>query len=374
MSASIPSALPNEQPRASGPGGSIGAKVRHSCSARPSNGPRASERKANYDAVRESALREGSARDVLYEDHPVVRNDVRIATPPVQEAYDIVCQVIVHRDPGTCLIAQARIGKTTSIAKIKQELAQTFPGLPVGTVIAVGHSSRSERVLFGDILADYQHSRARAGTAEERRDRLAQLWLAECRAAHSERYLLLVDEGQNWDEDEYNALRDVTNSVRKLGIAVITVIFAHPELMRLRARLQARRRTDLIGRFLLTPRQFRGLADVEELRRTLIAFDDAGIHRYPEHSDICYSEFFMPFAYASGWRLSLEADRLWSAFDTVSRRGGQPGGNLGMQWVLGAVRNFLFSEAQNDRIAFDGKEQSWLYAVEASGYEAALWE
>lgn len=322
--------------------------------------------------VREAALQNGPTRESLYASHPVVCNALRVVTKPLQEAYDIVEQVIAHRDPGTCLIADFRTGKTGGIGVLKSELASTFKGVPVGVVNAKGHATPSERNFFGDILEDYRHAAAQSGTAADRRRRLLSLWEAAARSMGSDRYVLFVDEGQNWYESEYTWLRDASNDLQQRNVNVISIIFGHPELLVTRAKLQARRRTDLIGRFLLTPRNFRGLRDCDELKHTLMAYDKSSLHEFPQGSGISMAEFFLPTAFASGWRLALEAAPMWSAFVTIAGRTQHVAMNVGMQWVTSAIRNFLFASYDADSAAFTGDQAAWLYAVEASGYESSL--
>lgn len=331
-----------------------------------------SDPSVSKDRLRELALNPGPERDLLYEQHPVVLNAVKIATKPVQEAYDIISQVVVHRDPGTCLIADFRFGKTTTVAKIIEGLSETFPNLSVGRVIAKGHDISTERMFYTDLLTDFKHSGARTGTTSDRRSRILNLILALAKRKNSDRYLLLVDEGQNWGEMELQILRDLTNDLQAADLTVITVIFGHPELYNIRSRLLNLRRTDLIGRFLLTPREFRGLRDRDELVHTLQAYDDPLQHQYPLRSDISYSEFFMPVAWRSGWRLVQEADEMWDALSRIAVHANRSAKNIGMNWIGGSVRNFLFSQASQDGSGFAGKPSVWTEAVEASGYEASL--
>lgn len=323
-------------------------------------------------SIREAALSPGYERDVLYEEHPIVKNAARIATLPLRETYDVVAQTIVHRDTGTCLIGDFRMGKTTAQAIIVDTLRDTFPNLPVGRVIAKGHDVSTEKGFYTDLLVDFGHDSARVGTASERRMRIFTAVLAQARQQKSSRHLLLVDEGQNWGEAELTYLRDLVNDWQAQSLAVITIIFAHPALEVLRQRLLGKRRTDLIGRFLLSPLEFRGIRDRDELRDTLKAHDDPGRHEYPERSGISYSEFFMPVAWGAGWRLESEVFAMWDAFGRVAARSQRTARNIGMNWVAGAIRNFFFSQAPHDGLGFSATTGIWLEAIEACGYEASL--
>lgn len=324
------------------------------------------------ETLRLSILVPGAERDLVYENHPVVKDNAIIATKSVQLAYDIMVKNIVHRQPGTCFIGDFRVGKTKAIEKIVNELSETFPKLPVGKVSAKGHDPYTEKTFFTDLLADFKHGAANTGTTIERRNRLRMAIETHAHRLNSDQYLLMVDEGQNWDERQWHLLRDLTNDLAISNIRVLTATFGHPELLNIRSKLIIRRRTDLIGRFLLRPYQFRGLNSVQELQETLSAYDDIGSCSYPFNSNISYSEFFMPHAWETGWRLKHEANLLWTALAHVASRVNQQVTQVGMNWVGGAVRNFLFSCADNDCVGFSGTVEGWISAVESCDYESSL--
>jgi hypothetical protein len=331
------------------------------------------ERAASDRLVRQTALEEGEARDKLYEEHPVTRNEVDVATPPLKEAYQVIQDVVVHRDPGTCLLGEFRVGKTTTINRTVQQLNETFPNLPVGIAIAKGHDKFTQGTFFSDLLEDFQHAGALRGTAAERRLRCVNMLIGQARQLSSDRYLLLVDEGQNWGEPQWTWLRDLANDLVNKKVRLITVTFAQPaEMRKARTLLLSRGRTDLVGRFLLNPREFRGLRDVHELTETLEAYDDHGHRAFPLGTDICYAEFFMPQAWKGGWRLADEAEPMWREFRRVAQRSGREAGNIGMNWIGGAIRNFLFSESMKDGPGYASTPEVWAMAVQASGYESTL--
>ncbi|MDG0854781.1 ATP-binding protein [Roseateles puraquae] len=323
--------------------------------------------------VRQAALEPGEARDRLYVDHPVTRNEVAVATPPLKEAYDIIESVVVHRDPGTCLLGDFRSGKTTTINRTVCALNETFPNLPVGKALAKDHDKFTQGTFFSDLLGDAGHSGEQRGTVQEKRIRCLNMWICHARELDSDRYLLLVDEGQNWGERQWTWLRDLANDLHEKNVRLITVTFGQTwELRKLRQLLLARGRTDLIGRFLLTPRAFRGLRDPEELRQTLQAYDDPAQSAYPIATDISYSEFFMPQAFKGGWRLAHETDRMWNEFKAIAISKTKIVDSIGMNWINGAVRNFLFAQMPLDGPGFVGKPDMWHLAVRLSGYEDTL--
>lgn len=324
------------------------------------------------EQLRRRILLPGTERDHFYEIHPVVTDQAIIATKPIQQCYDLVVKNIIHRQPGTCLIGEFRTGKSKAIEKISNELKLTFPKLPVDKVVAKGHDPYTEKTFFTDLLSDFKHGGANTGTTIDRRNRLLMTIEARAKRQPSDRYLLIVDEAQNWNEIQLQLLRDISNDLKTANITLITVMFAHPALLNLRSKLINYRRTDLIGRFLLSPYEFKGLSNVDELTDTLRAYDDSIHYEYPPRSRISYSEFFMPLAWESGWRLATEAEFFWSALTHVASRVNHTINSIGMNWVGGSIRNFLFSQSIQDYVGYQGNPDTWLEAVESSDYESSL--
>lgn len=315
-----------------------------------------------------SCLLPGLERDAIYATHPVVRNAVQIATQPVKEAEAAVRAAILHRDPGTYFLGEPRMGKTTTIEMIKWTLPQTFPGVPAFDFIAKSHVVSSEKTFFGDLLMELRQSVGSGSTAAYRRSLVFSHILAVCRTRGSDRAIIFIDEGQNWKEFEYELLRDLINDFRKANVVCITLIFAHPNLEhKVKVDLISKGRTDLTGRFLVSSNRFRGLRGAEELKDAFSAYDDSRRHEFPKGTKICYSEFFCPRSYRSGWRLSHEANTAWMLFAAISKASARGPVNLGMQWVSAAIRNFLFS--LDDPISGNTGE-IWGHSIKAAVYDA----
>ena len=63
---------------------------------------------------------------------------------------------------------------------------------------------------------------------------------------------------------------------------------------------------------------------------------------------------------------------MWREFRRVAQRSGREAGNIGMNWIGGAIRNFLFSESMKDGPGYASTPEVWAMAVQASGYESTL--
>lgn len=316
-------------------------------------------------------LQPGEARDQTFEIHPIVTDKAKIPTPAVKDAFEIIKTAIVHRDPGVCFIADSRFGKTFGIDVLRQTLPQCFPKLPVFSVIAKDHDRPTERTLYTDILLDCRHGVTDTGTAIARRMRLLNMWVATMQASGEDRLVMFVDEAQNWTVEDYTRIRDLSNDLASHGIRLITVLFGNPGLITLRASLIGEKRADLIGRFMLHPFYFRGVSSILEMVEVMKCYDSHEISEFPVGSNICYSQFFRPDAYQSGWRLEQEAGKCWAAFSSSA---GKHGGNyqVGMQWVASAIRNFLYVYWQAEHGQPYDAGDVWSEAVSASGFEFTL--
>lgn len=316
-------------------------------------------------------LRGSSARDQAFEVHPIVIDKAKIPTPAIKGAFEDIRSAIVHRDPGVCFVAESRFGKTFAIDVLRETLPQSFPRIPMFSVVAKEHDRPSERSLYTDLLMDCQHGVTDSGTAMARRIRLLNLWLATVQASGGDRLVLFVDEAQNWAEEDFTRVRDLSNDVGLSQFRLITLLFAHPNLLSTRASLLTSKRTDLIGRFMLHPRVFKGVSCLADLIEVMKCYDDAEISEFPVGSGISYSQFFRPDAFRAGWRLVREAGPCWAAF---SAEAGKHGGHyqVGMQWVASAIRNFLYVHWDLEHGNPPGGGDVWTEAVSASGFEFSL--
>lgn len=323
-------------------------------------------------ALRQQALCDAVTRQEHYLSHPVVTDSLRLATQAVKEVFEVVQHLIVHRFPGSPFVGAFRMGKTQTIQILCAELSRIFPKLGVGTLIAKKHDKPTEKVFWSDLLADFEHGAALYGTGGDRRRRLLTMIISSVRTLGGDHFVFFVDEGQCWALPEWVWMRDLTNDLEQRHIRTTTIVFAHEEIHVLRDMLVSTRRTDLLGRFFLTPHVFRGLRDGKELQVLMQPLDDPSKHQHPLGSGVCMSEFFLPLAYGAGWRLATEAPSLWSAFDRIASRQGKKAEDIGMQWVMSSIRAWLFIVSPFDSAGFASRLDSWVAAVELSAYQSSL--
>ncbi|VVE21068.1 ATP-binding protein [Pandoraea cepalis] len=311
-------------------------------------------------------------RDEKLNVHPLIKDQVIAPTPAIKEAFDIVEDALIHYESGVCFVAESRFGKTFAINLIDTTVTQHFANVPRLRVNAKEHDHPTERALYSDLLLDLGHGSPNTGTAIARRIRVFSLMLAAAQTNASDRILLFVDEAQNWKTADFTHMRDLSNDLTRQGISLVVVLFGHHQLHTLRTELRTAKRTDLIGRFLLSPYAFHGVRSEQDLLVTLQCYDDPDIFEFPSRSGVCISSFFLPRAYDAGWRIQREAPACWDAFATFGNHRTGHDAEIGMKWVGGAIRDFLCTHMDDDGRDFQASRDAWIQAVQRSGFEATL--
>lgn len=304
--------------------------------------------------------------------HPVLRSQIRLPTPAIRMAYDVVANTALQRAPGCCFHAHPRFGKTSAILVLTQQLSQAFPEMPIFSLSAEWHPRFSEVVYMGELLDGCTHVMSSVGKYEARRVRLINFLWTQAKARGSDRIMLFIDEAQNWHEPELTMLRDLANHLTlHHGIQLIAVMFGAPELQALRSSLIHSGRIDLIGRFMIQQYEFKGISCLEELITTMAYYDDADISEYPSGSGMSYSAYLMGQAYASGWRLEHEGPRLWEQFRLAAQESGGIG-QVGMLWVADSIRRFFLGQLEFDHPGLVVDDEYWANAVAQSGFKDSL--
>lgn len=317
--------------------------------------------------LRRRYLEPGEERDSLLLEHPFSTDRAYLFTTPIEAAFSEIATCIRYRDSARLFVAKPRTGKTYAIELLQRGITDSFRNVVIISINAKKHDKNSEKAFFGDLLQDLNLPFEDKTTAPTRRLKLLQNVKARCNEMSSSQIVMLVDEGQNWQEEEFTFLRDVSNDLAKFdAIILMVVIFAQPEISALRAKLKTKNRTDLIGRYLRDPITLPGVGNRKTIEMILAQCDDPEMHEYPIYSAISLSEFMLPNAYAAGWRLSKETALLWRILLKLAGAKGNDNISIGMAWIMNSIKVFMFEAIANDSADFSGSSKSWEIAV-ASG-------
>lgn len=315
----------------------------------------------NRQDLRFSALGDGPERVQFLANHPLNQRPVKVLTQSIKESFLIISAVIKFKRPGCAFSAKFRSGKSTALLMIKEQLPTVMPQVAYGLISAKDHDAVTERVFWGDNLI--ARGLVTDGTAQERQNRLRAAIISACIQAGGKHFCLLIDEAQNWGNREYTFLRDLTNQLRDQdGYTVTTIAFGDPRLDETSSTFREKRK-DLWARFLMKLHPFYGIRNFGDLEYFLAEHDSAKRCEYPAGSGISFTEFFLPSAYESGWRLKSQAQCVWDAFTRAAAKVNCQVIDIGMQWVGEAVIHFLITQMSNDVPGFVASSESWDEAV-----------
>lgn len=310
-------------------------------------------------------LRPGPARDTAMAQHPLTLDEQLFQTGAVHAAYDALRKAIRFRKWGLSFFCSPRWGKTWTIDALVAMLAIDFPDIPVFVTEALQHDDPTEKSLWTDILVSLEHLAGQ--TAQAQRATLLDLIVSSAALHGNAKFaVLFVDEAQNWGARQWRFIKGLVNSLRNrpYRIRVLVVSFGQTDLLRVKEEISKLndKGEDLLARFLRNMHEFHGVANVAELTEVLKQLDDPQLAEYPEDSGVCYARFFMPLAYAAGWRLAVEASHIWKALHPAGKRSRK----IKMLYVMDILREFflLAEDASN----FKASLPLWKRAFQGISY------
>lgn len=326
---------------------------------------------------RQEALEPGRARDDLINLHPIYRRLPKIKTEPIRKALLVIYETVQLRRTGCAFTGEWRCGKTNALSLIADLLPEMVSNIATMRISARKHKNPTNGMIYGDLLKAV--GRSTKGTELERFDRFINCVVGDCIAVQGNRMVVFMDEGQNWGEDEFTVLRDVSNHLLlHHDIDVITIIFGGPKLRELSNTFRSSRK-DLSSRFLHQPITFFGLKDEQELVLFFSQLDDPRSLEYPAGTGLSCTEFFLNLAYQAGYRLAQDGPTAWAALiNKVNGIGIQANGvgiqtrYLEMSVIMDVVKTFLLEQRKYDHEGYRPTADAWSLAIDASAFAQSL--
>lgn len=318
-------------------------------------------------------------RQVLFAAHPVITRGFKIPTPPIKSIFLTMSDIIASGAPGCAFVGLPRFGKTYASEYCKYMLANAFPNIPIIRFHA--HSPDRGRLtrasFYRDLLQQTLLIDVPLNSKKDIAQQLARAWWMLAKARESRTIVLMGDEMQKLTPDAYSWLIDITNDLHEMDVRSISILFAQPELHALRAVLRRTRRTDILGRFMARVFSFEGISSAGDLRAVMEAYDDPDELEYPEYSGWSFTQFFLPKAYATGWRLASHAGECWELFKLLAiEQLRSPDRvqslSVGMEWIAGAMQYILVQSCDADRDNFRVTRERWIDAIRSTGWADAL--
>ena len=301
--------------------------------------------------------------------HPVRTRVFFIPTPETER----VCQTIIdtiYRCASCCgFFAYSRYGKSAMARYAESTVREVLPDVPILRWIAQKTDGWDESTFYKHLLKTTMKHEAQP--REPYKQLLRNGWLGAAREAESTQLVIMCDEVQRVDEAAFDLLLDMTNALEDRRVKTTFIYFAGPNIEKTRSELQGNRRADILQRFLSRCSRFEGISSKEVLETIMRTYD---VLQYPPDSGWTFTRFFLPLAFAAGFRLSSCAGQCWDAFVAAARKlprtsDTQPF-EIGMEQVCDAIQIVLLhSKDSND---FEMDRRIWISAVNQSTYADSL--
>lgn len=252
-------------------------------------------------------------------EHPIVAASATLPTPANLHALALIQRAATKVRKPITFWAHPQYGKSATLRAAKAYVRDAFPGCGVFNYMLtpkddtqVMRRSREVRELefLSDLLISANIEGRHEPTPARRRIQLERALLSLSLPARH--LFMFFDEAQEFSEDEYAWLKNVTNWLSDSGIRLTIVSFGQVEILEKREEIVSKFRSDLHKRFIGSVYELQGLVDSAGMAVSLGACDDGS--EYPPGSGLSYTAFLFPKAYAGGFRLQSLASGLWDAF------------------------------------------------------------
>lgn len=309
-------------------------------------------------------------RPIPLDDHPVVRRKYRLPTPSIQEFYLLIEQCLLLRSAGAIIYARTRVGKTYAVLFLKDLLAQRRPNLPVLVVRCQHKRIPSELAFFSKLLTTANHKASSGKDPSKLRERLTNRLIEIADQHKSDCMIMFIDEAQHLSRNEYEWLRDAYDELELAGIQLIVFSVGQPPLKSKKSLFARDGEEQIVARFMAEELPFTGVRSAEECATCINGYD---VQEYAQGSGWNHTRFFLPRAYAAGFRLALEGDVLWQALCDAHTRAAISGDpEIPMEYLTRTVLYAFTQATANDGAEFAFNRTLWDAAVSASGFERVL--
>ncbi|MBX7276745.1 ATP-binding protein [Pseudomonas sp. ERGC3:05] len=252
-------------------------------------------------------LSDANTRERMLDKHPIVTKKYTVITPMIHSAYSIIREMVWLRHTGLFMYATPRMGKTRCACAIQQIISAEFPDK-----YPVYHVADDNRIV--NFARDLEVSLNLVKKERETYSLMIEKIILHVRSKLSvlggDHFVLIVDEIQLLTLEHYKILLVIHNRLESLGICMTTVGFGQPSILQRRELLNSIKAHNLVARFLSEAIRFDGCLSAKSFLNILFQFDHE--KQYPVDSGCSFTNFFLPCAFAAGFRLSSCHERIWS--------------------------------------------------------------
>lgn len=270
-----------------------------------------------------------------------------VKTPACIEFYKKLKSWFSMGIQGAIVYGRPRLGKTSGTRWVLGATQAVFGKVPYVEIPIRKQHLHNEGAFFQFMLKCCGHKYYNRGTVADKRDRLFEALLGRARRSSIRMVILFIDEAQELEELHYQWLRNISNELDAAGYRLFCLLVGQQELTKKRDSLLVEGMEQIVSRFMTEVLMFSGLRKVNELRSVLQGFDLAV---YPPDNGRPFLEYFVPLAYAHGWRLEGIVEQIWSEYESCwNGLSIEAPIEVGMQYVTSAVISILEFASTHDK-------------------------
>jgi hypothetical protein len=284
-------------------------------------------------------------RDFLIDGHPVVEAKVKAITNTIQGVYARVRESVWLGHPSICFDAPPRMGKTTAATMVRFLLEQEFPkkyALQVSCDMSEKDTIINTLANAIGLLPKYRESQSQL------RHRVINHLECEILARGGAHVVLILDELQSLTLDQFKVLQMMQNHFKDSEITLTSVGFAQADISKRISSFRVAGENAIVARFLSQRVRFEGCDSVTWLEELLNDYDSTLF--YPSESECSYTQFFVPLAFDSGFRLGSYASSIYASVRqavTASSRTKQV--PIPTEHLFRSIQNLLIRASSDDR-------------------------
>lgn len=251
-------------------------------------------------------------QEMLYWNHPLVTKNYVALTPSMPRVLEIVMDsVMLHK---TCLVFKAfpRMGKSTTCIFVKSAL-NSHPAFKDRFLTHVSPDTDGDLKSRENIVKSLARSlgfklprRIHIGTL--RADVLNDIE-STLRNRGGRHWVLFLDELQTLAIEDFEQLQYIQNQLAVANIDTTLIGFSQTQISYAIELLKKQKRAELTARFLSEVCDLPYCTDHTWMAETMKGYDEN--FTYPAGSSCTYTQFFLPQAYAAGFRFASTASDIY---------------------------------------------------------------
>lgn len=255
------------------------------------------------------------ASQALLRRHPLITNEYTTLTPSLPKVLDVVLDSVMLHKKSVCFNALPQMGKTTACKFCATTLGHLKEFEDRLVMILSVDPARHESIIrnMASTLGVYTRGAFRL---DEKRHEVLNTIDSQLRQINGRHIVLFIDEIQALKIVDYENLQFIQNALALRNVSMTVIGFSQTQIEATITLLRAQGRPELIVRFLNEMCSLPRCENVSWISAAVETFDTS--LTYPVGSSCTFTQFFLPQAYAAGFRLVNYSEEIFSALSQAS--------------------------------------------------------